>query len=62
MQFELLFADFKPDPNGCNVSLISHGHVSKLQLLSPEFKYTNTLQYIPEMYYILPHSCVRNNI
>jgi hypothetical protein len=62
MQFQFLFADSKPDPNVCNVSLITHGHISKLQILSPEFKCTNTLQYIPEMYYILPHSCVTNNI
>ena len=46
MQFEFSFADSKPDPNVCNVSLITHWHISKLQILSPEFKYTHTLQYI----------------
>jgi len=62
MQFEFSFADSKPNPNVCNVSLITHGHISKLQILSPESNYKHTSQDIPEMYYILPHSCVRNNI
>jgi len=34
MQFEFLFADSKPDPNVCHVSLVTHGHISKLQILA----------------------------